>query len=808
VSAHGADVGAVTTEELTTFSATVSPADADLRWAIDVEADRMVGLRPSSADFNAQRSIVLNEVGVGGPRLAARLRMAAFDIHPYAGTAADADVQRLTLADVERFYAAHYAPRNAILSVDGSFEDTRAIEIIARAFRSVRRHLPSTPAPTAEPPQTGERTVTVRGGESARILAAYRIPSMSHADYPAVELLLRALTQGRGRVRAALVSAGLASSVYSSTRISRYPDLAMIGVVATSDSTLDSARDMLRRTLDRLATEPLTDAEIDGARPSAARSRFDAETASECDLAGDWRLCVIREERMMATSNEHVRRVARTYFVPWNRTVAVSIPAERVVGPATTVGDAASAIRSISIEKTAYDRGERFDPSLESIRKRLIGSRLRSGAEVTLVPKSNAGESVAGRIVLSFGDSASLVGQAAAAEMTSRLLLGGTKRRSSDSIAAELRSLGAQVSITSLPRPALVTVDEFIDLTERGLPWLGIGLDIRFQATRSSVAAVVRLIADVLREPTLDSAQFENLRRQQLAIAQRRHSNATDLLFPTLVPSLASGHPERPLSLAERKAAIERVSWHDVTRFHARFYGASAGHIVIVGDVSPDSVMQVLREGFGDWGERGTLAPVPAAPRLADVATRIVDSMVAPLPGSTFGRIYFATLLPVGPASDDFAALTIANSAFGSSTDSRLFANVRERAGLSYSIGSRLRPRIGEAASLWSIEASYELRDAEKVLRAIRQELDFVRKAGLSSEEVDVVTSGYLARQRLKRGSDAGLADALLFRRIEDLAAFESSIERLTADKVNAVVRRYFDPSRLSILRVVDAAAR
>jgi zinc protease len=110
IAAHGADVGAVTGEEQTVFATTVPSTEEDIRWAIEVEADRMRGLRLDSRELETQRAIVRNEVRVGAPSLRARIRELAFDVHPYAGSAANADVLRIAIADVRQFYHKHYTP--------------------------------------------------------------------------------------------------------------------------------------------------------------------------------------------------------------------------------------------------------------------------------------------------------------------------------------------------------------------------------------------------------------------------------------------------------------------------------------------------------------------------------------------------------------------------------------------------------------------------------------------------------------------------------------------------------------------------
>ena len=139
ITAHGADVGASTGPEHTVFGMTVPPTMRALRWALDVESDRMSRLSLDPNQFEAQRSIVLNEVGVGRASLEARVRTAAFDVHPYGNHGQNTDVRRLTTTAVRTFYAQHYGADNAVLSIDGAFDEPATLEAVARTFAKAPR---------------------------------------------------------------------------------------------------------------------------------------------------------------------------------------------------------------------------------------------------------------------------------------------------------------------------------------------------------------------------------------------------------------------------------------------------------------------------------------------------------------------------------------------------------------------------------------------------------------------------------------------------------------------------------------------
>jgi zinc protease len=170
--------------------------------------------------------------------------------------------------------------------------------------------------------------------------------------------------------------------------------------------------------------------------------------------------------------------------------------------------------------------------------------------------------------------------------------------------------------------------------------------------------------------------------------------------------------------------------------------------------------------------------------------------------GRRSGEISLGAVLPIGQDHDDYAALLIANAILGGSVNSRLFSEVRERAGLSYSIGSRLRPRVGENAALWTIDASYDIENAERTRSAVMAELARATRDGFTTEEVRTAARGYLARSLLRRAEDAALAELLTLRTPESLSAFEARIAGLRADAVTAAFRRYIGGAALTTVRI------
>ncbi len=105
--------------------------------------------------------------------------------------------------------------------------------------------------------------------------------------------------------------------------------------------------------------------------------------------------------------------------------------------------------------------------------------------------------------------------------------------------------------------------------------------------------------------------------------------------------------------------------------------------------------------------------------------------------------------------------------------------------------------------------AIYNPINVEKVVTGVDDEFARLLKDGVTAAEIEKATDGYLYQQQQMRTSDMILAIQLsenLFvdRTMQFQADQEQKIRTLTPDAVNAALRKYIDPKRLSIVTAGD----
>jgi zinc protease len=194
---RGASFNGTTSFERTNYFLTVPANDDNLKWALNLEADRMVNSNIAKTDLETEFSVVRNEFEAGENNpfgvLYKQTLSAMFDWHNYGNSTIGnrSDVENVPIERLKAFYKKYYQPDNAVLLIAGNFETTQALKQIATSYGTI-------PRPkrilekfyTSEPVQDGQREVAVRRlGDTPLLLAMYHVPSALHPDFAAVDVM-------------------------------------------------------------------------------------------------------------------------------------------------------------------------------------------------------------------------------------------------------------------------------------------------------------------------------------------------------------------------------------------------------------------------------------------------------------------------------------------------------------------------------------------------------------------------------------------------------------------------------------------
>ena len=809
---RGASPNGTTWYDRTNYFETFPATEDNLRWALDLESDRMVNSFIAKEDLDSEMSVVRNEWerGENSPFnvLIDRVLATAFLWHNYGKTTigARADIENVPIDRLKDFYKKYYQPDNAVLVVAGNFEKEVALALISELFGRIPKPDRSGanqlyPTYTAEPAQDGERSVTLRRvGDTQNIVASYHIPAGSDPEFAAVDVLSHVLSnQPSGRLYKNLVEQKLASSVGAFSFQLKQPGVLLAFAEVREDVDLDEAANALFSTIDELKQEkPPTEEEVNRAKNEYLTSielsfndtRTIALQLSEWAAMGDWRLLFLHRDNLEKVTPADVQAAANTYLLESNRTVGRFYPTEETP-PRVEIPAAPNVAELVDgyVGREAVSMGESFDPSPANIQSRTSTETLPNGVKVALLPKETRGDTVTISMNFPFGTAESLMNQHHNAVLVHSMLMRGTKHRSRQEIQDELDRLKAR-------------------LTVGGLNW---NVAVTASTVREQLPDVIKLVVEILREPAFDESEFNLLIEETLAAIETNMSEpgyrATEAYRRYLVSSVSKGHPFYFYMAEEDIESLSNTTIQDVAEFWRNFYSPVNGAISIVGDFDASETLTLLEETMGDWTSSTEYEHVAYEHYVQDAVELDIET-----PDKRNAMMYAVLNMGVHPSHEDYPAFRIGMEILGGGfLNSRLATRIRQNDGLSYGVGGQLQVLEPDPTSLFLAYAIFGPENRDLVVRAFREEVDRLLNGGVSEDELAAAIKGYLDYQQNLRANDSNVAYQLQAnlrwdRTMAFTAEIEAAIAELTPEMVQDAMKRHLLPERIAIFRAGDFA--
>jgi zinc protease len=824
--ARGANWNGTTSDDRTNYYETFTATDDNLKWALGLETDRMVNVKFTKPILDTEMTVVRNEFerGENSPAsvLSERVVATAYLWHNYGKSTIGSkeDIEKVPVDRLEAFYRKFYQPDDAVLVITGRIDEAKTLDMVAESMGKLPR-----PARvldqtyTVEPPQDGERFVTLRRvGQGQNLIVAYHAVAAGHPDAAALQVLAGVMNGGRGgrggggaradgRLARALVDTKLAQSATMGFQQMHDPGLVEVSATLNKDQSLDAARDALFKTLDEVVKNPPTAEEVERVRSQLLRglenslSNTQAIAIGALNTAiaqGDWRLMFLQHDLLEQVQPPDLVRVAKAYLKPSNRTVGYYIPdmePDRTVVPPRP--DLDRTLRSYT-SAVAVVRGESFDPTIANIDSRVVRARLPNGMRVAVLSKKTANNMVTATIDLRFGDQTTLVNQREAASLAGSLLLAGTKSHTRQQLQEEFRKLNAQVNVGGGGGGG------------RGGGGGMSNATASITAPAENFLAAVRLAVEILKEPAYPQDEFDRIKTQRVkaleAVPTEPAQLATERLNRHLSP-FTKGDAQYAPTREEQLPQLQKVKLDDARKFHDQFYGANYGVFTVVGPVAPADVQKAATELLGAWNTAKAYKPlITPFKKVAPLNEKIET------PDKANAQFLAGARFQLSQNDPDYPAMVLASYMFGEPITSRISDRIRNREGLSYGANARITvPAEGDSALL-SGTVSLNPGVGPRVESSFTEELKKVYQDGFMAAEVAQAKKAYLEARTVGRSTDGALLNLIALHEQLDRpftwdADLEARIQALTVEQINAAFRKHIDPAALSIVKAGDFKA-
>ncbi len=337
---NGGANNAYTTQNVTVYT-NFFPASA-LETIFDLEADRISSLSIDPKMVESERGVVLSERSTSlenspWSMLRDGVYATAFQEHPYHWTVIgyENDIKNWTKEDLETYFKTYYAPNNCVVVISGNVK-VGDVQRLAEKYLSL---IPAGPSPKAvhlvEPPQTGERRVTVQKQVPAPyMIIGYHTPDTKHKDYYSLNILSSILSSGNSsRLYSALVDKKqLATAVFSDFGESFDPNLFTIYLQSAADIKEADLENAFYEEMEKIKKEGITEQELQKIKNQKLMefySQLETINGKSNNIGtyevffGNYRKMFDAPAEYSKVTADDVKRVANEYFKKSNRTVGI-----------------------------------------------------------------------------------------------------------------------------------------------------------------------------------------------------------------------------------------------------------------------------------------------------------------------------------------------------------------------------------------------------------------------------------------------------------------------------------------------------
>ncbi len=338
--------------DYTTYFETLPSGRIDL--ALRIESDRMQNAIFDPQETELERTVIISErqgdENSPGFLLGEALQAAAFQAHGYHHSVIgwQSDLETMTRDQLYNHYRTYYAPNNAIVAVAGDFERDPMLARIEELFGGIPRGPAVVAHVPAEPPQRGERRVTVEGpGTTSYLEVGFHTPSATDPDFFPIMVLDTILGGAKGmslggggmpnrssRLYRALVDTELAADVGCGASPTIDPFLFSFSATVREGRTPEEVEAALLAEIQRVMDEPVTEEELAKAiKQTRAQFAFSSESVTDqgywlgaSEIFADVTWFETFMDRLAAVTVPDVQRVARARFKPSLRNVGRYAP--------------------------------------------------------------------------------------------------------------------------------------------------------------------------------------------------------------------------------------------------------------------------------------------------------------------------------------------------------------------------------------------------------------------------------------------------------------------------------------------------
>jgi len=329
------------------------------------------------------------------------------------------------------------------------------------------------------------------------------------------------------------------------------------------------------------------------------------------------------------------------------------------------------------------------------------------------------------------------------------------------------------------------------------------GITLSGYALASSAGPMLELLAEVARHPNFPANEVALAKANALQALKVSEATpgfrAERAISEAIYGNHAYGHVQ------PTEGSINGSDRALLAAEHAKRFRPDRSLLVVAGKIGADEAVRLAEKAFGDWKATGAALPeIAAAPTAATPTFVLLER-----PGSVQSTLRLGRP-GLAATSADYVPLRLTSTIMGGGFSSRINQNLREDKGYTYGASAGARSfrdggGIVGGADVRNAVTGASLKEYMSEYTRIGTELVPADELAMNKR---YVAGGYLISNQLQ-GSVAGTlaSNWLVGLPPEFLGQYVPMIQKVTAEQVRDMGRKYFDPKTQSIVVVGDKAA-
>jgi zinc protease len=321
---------------------------------------------------------------------------------------------------------------------------------------------------------------------------------------------------------------------------------------------------------------------------------------------------------------------------------------------------------------------------------------------------------------------------------------------------------------------------------------------ISLNCLKGDFDAVFDMFLDLLRNPEFRADKLELAKEQLYTEISRRNDNVDSIVHRE--SRIIAYGKDNPYARIPEYTTVAAVTPEDLLNWHQQYVHPNNIIFGVTGDFDAKAMEAKLRQAFASW-PKGPDAKAPAI------------TFTPPKPG-----VYLVRKSDVNQSSidmldlgiqrnnPDYFAVTVMNEMFGGSFSSRLFNHLRSGKGLAYSVS-------GGVGSSWThpgvTNVDMQTKSASTVegIQGLNDEIDDLQTkpaapAELKRAKDDILNSFIFQFDTPEKVLREKMAYEFYHYPLDFLERYRSEVEKITADDVSRVARKYVHKDRMAVLVV------